>query len=135
MFAYGTTVPRGSCCSPKHITEHLNFPKEHTDPPQSYWEHVLQTYETKVELFEKNTQLILCKKGTVQQHEKHHHNSEVWRRFGAALDLTACHHEKKTNPQVYEGMLQNLRVAAHQLKISRNQNILFCPWVAHIMML
>ena len=46
---------RSHCC-PKKIAAHLKFAKEHLDVPQRYWQNILWTDETKVELFERNTQ-------------------------------------------------------------------------------
>ncbi|CDQ64762.1 unnamed protein product [Oncorhynchus mykiss] len=52
----------------KNIAEHLKFAKVHLDVPQCYWQNILWTDETTVELFGRNT---TCggKKGTAHQHQ------------------------------------------------------------------
>uniref|UniRef100_A0A803JCJ7 Transposase Tc1-like domain-containing protein n=1 Tax=Xenopus tropicalis TaxID=8364 RepID=A0A803JCJ7_XENTR len=40
----------------KNIAARLKFAKEHLDVPQQYWQNILWTDETKVEVFERNTQ-------------------------------------------------------------------------------
>ena len=52
---------RSHCC-PKNIAVRLKFAKEHLDAPQRYWQNILWTDETKVELFGRNTTLCGEKK-------------------------------------------------------------------------
>lgn len=63
-------TPQKAAAPQKNIAACLKFTKEHLDTPQHYWENVLWTDETKVELFGKNTQhYVWRKKGTAYQHE------------------------------------------------------------------
>uniref|UniRef100_A0A8C5PGB7 Uncharacterized protein n=1 Tax=Leptobrachium leishanense TaxID=445787 RepID=A0A8C5PGB7_9ANUR len=51
--------------SKKNIAARLKFAKEHLDARQHYWQNILWTDETKIELFGKNTQhYVWRKKGT-----------------------------------------------------------------------
>ncbi|KAF7644157.1 hypothetical protein LDENG_00226770, partial [Lucifuga dentata] len=112
----------------KTITAHLKFAKEHLDTPQCYWENVLWTDETKVELLGKNTQhYVWRKKGTAYQHEnipmeKYGGGSiMIWGCFAASGPGPLAIIKGKMNSQVYQGILQdNVRVAVHQLKLSRS---------------
>ena len=63
----------------RHVEARLRFAKQHLDKPVNYWEHVLWSDETKIELFG-------C-------HTTHH----VWRRNGTA------HHPNNTIPTVKFG--------------------------------
>ena len=42
--------------------KHLKFAKEHLDVPQHYWQIILWTDETAVELFGRNTQHYVSRK-------------------------------------------------------------------------
>ncbi|KAJ4919274.1 hypothetical protein JOQ06_022234 [Pogonophryne albipinna] len=53
---HGRTPRRKPLLSRKNIAARLKFAKEHLDVPQHYWQHILWTDETKVELFGRNTQ-------------------------------------------------------------------------------
>ena len=53
---YGRTPRRKPLLTKKNIAAHLKFAKEHIDTPQRYWQNVLWTDETKIELFGKNLQ-------------------------------------------------------------------------------
>ncbi|KAI4901432.1 hypothetical protein NFI96_001514 [Prochilodus magdalenae] len=64
---------------PVHIQARLKFAREHLDVPEEYWENVIWSDETKVELFGKNT------------------NRRVWRKVNAEL------HPKNTIPTVKHG--------------------------------
>uniref|UniRef100_A0AAR2ITL0 Transposase Tc1-like domain-containing protein n=1 Tax=Pygocentrus nattereri TaxID=42514 RepID=A0AAR2ITL0_PYGNA len=64
---------------PVHIWAHLKFAREHLDVPEEYWDNVLWSDETKVELFGTNT------------------TRRVWRRVNAEL------HPKNTIPTVKHG--------------------------------
>ena len=96
----------------KNIAAHLKLAKEHIGTPQWYWQNVLWTDETKIELFGKNTQrYIWHKKGT-----EHHHeniiptvkygggNIMIWACFGPG-QVTII--EGKMNSQVYQKILQD----------------------------
>ncbi|KAI4888607.1 hypothetical protein NFI96_004255 [Prochilodus magdalenae] len=64
---------------PVHIQARLKFAREHLDVPEEYWENVIGSDETKVELFGKNT------------------TRRVWRKVNAEL------HPKNTIPPVKHG--------------------------------
>ncbi|KAI4899905.1 hypothetical protein NFI96_019485, partial [Prochilodus magdalenae] len=64
---------------PVHIQARLKFAREHLDVPEEYWENVIWSDETKVELFGKNT------------------TRRVWRKVNAEL------HPKNTIPTVKHG--------------------------------
>ncbi|KAJ4935272.1 hypothetical protein JOQ06_016808 [Pogonophryne albipinna] len=53
---HGRTPRRKPLLSRKNIAARLKFAKEHLDVPQHYWQNILWTDETKVELFGRNTQ-------------------------------------------------------------------------------
>ncbi|KAI4892929.1 hypothetical protein NFI96_014175, partial [Prochilodus magdalenae] len=65
--------------TPVHIQARLKFAREHLDVPEEYWENVIWSDETKVELFGKNT------------------TRRVWRKVNAEL------HPKNTIPTVKHG--------------------------------
>lgn len=67
---YGRTPPRKPLLTKKNIAARLKFAREHIDTPQRYWQNVLWTDETKIELFGKNTQHYLWRrKATAYRHE------------------------------------------------------------------
>uniref|UniRef100_A0AAR2K185 Transposase Tc1-like domain-containing protein n=1 Tax=Pygocentrus nattereri TaxID=42514 RepID=A0AAR2K185_PYGNA len=67
---YGRTPRRKPLLTKKNIAARLKFAKEHIDTSQRYWQNVLWTDETKIELFGKNTQrYIWRKKGTAHHHK------------------------------------------------------------------
>ncbi|KAF7643573.1 hypothetical protein LDENG_00237070, partial [Lucifuga dentata] len=100
----------------------LKFAKEHLDTPQHYWENVLWTDETKVELLGKNTQhYVWCEKGTAYQLKYGGRNIMIWDCFAASGPGSLAIIEGQMNSQVYHGILQdNVRVAVRQLKLSRS---------------
>ncbi|KAJ4933683.1 hypothetical protein JOQ06_030507 [Pogonophryne albipinna] len=53
---HGRTPRRKPLLFRKNIAARLKFAKEHLDVPQHYWQNILSTDETKVELFGRNTQ-------------------------------------------------------------------------------
>lgn len=67
---HGRTPQRKPLLLTNNIAAGLKFAKDHLESLQHYWENVLGTDETKVELFGKNTQhYIWHNKRTVYQHE------------------------------------------------------------------
>lgn len=50
---YGRTPQRKPLLAKKNIAAHLKFVKESIDTPECYWQNVLWTDETKIELFRK----------------------------------------------------------------------------------
>ena len=60
---HGRTVP-------KNISASLKIAKVHLEVPQRYWENILWTDETTIELFGRNTQhYVWRKKCTAHQHQ------------------------------------------------------------------
>lgn len=112
-----------------NIAACLKFAKEHIDTPQWYWQNVLWTDETKIELFVKNTQhYIWCKKGTAYHHENiipavkyGGGNIMMWACFAASGPGQLAIIEGKMNSQVYQTILQdNVRMSVRQLKLCRS---------------
>ncbi|MBN3292713.1 TCB1 transposase, partial [Polypterus senegalus] len=103
------TPRRKPLLSNKNIAECLNFVKEHLDTPQQYWENVLWSDETKIELFGRNKQnFIWRKKGTAYQHQNIiptvkyvEGNIRIWACFAASGPGHLAIIEWKMNSQVY----------------------------------
>ena len=92
----------------------------HLDVPQRYWQNILWTDETTVELFGRNTQhYVLGKKGTAHQHQnliptvKSSRGSiMVWGCFAASGPGQLAIIDGKMNSQVYQDILQeNVRLS------------------------
>jgi hypothetical protein len=67
---HGRTPRMKPLLSKKTIAALLKFVKVHLDVPQRYWQNILWTYETTVEMFGRNTQhYVWRKKGTAHQHQ------------------------------------------------------------------
>ena len=79
------TPRRKPLLSKENIAAHLKFAKEQLNVSQNYWQNILWTDETKVELFGRNTQHYLWRK---KRHNtpksKPHPNCEVWWSMDAA---------------------------------------------------
>ncbi|KAI3358291.1 hypothetical protein L3Q82_002991 [Scortum barcoo] len=76
---YGRSARKTPFLKKRHVEARLKFAKQHLDKPVEYWENVVWSDETKIELFG-------C-------HTTHH----VWRRNGTA------HHPNNTIPTVKFG--------------------------------
>lgn len=98
---HGRTLWRKAFLSKGNITACLTAARKQLESPQHYWENVLWTDETKVELFGKNTQQYGVEK-TLHTNMK---TSSVWQRkegrgnikslgcgLPPGLDWTALHH-------------------------------------------
>ena len=59
---YGRTPQKKPLLSRKNIAARLKFAKVHLDVPQRYWQNIMWTDETTVELFGKNTQTYMWRK-------------------------------------------------------------------------
>ena len=59
---HGRTTRKKPLLSKKNIAAHLKFAKVHLDVSQRYWQNILWTDETTVELFGGNTQHSVDKK-------------------------------------------------------------------------
>jgi hypothetical protein len=120
---------RRHCYPQKNIAAHLKFTKEHLDVPQSYWQNILWTDETKVVLFGRNTQqYVWRKKGTAHQHQNLIPNVKygggsimVWGCFAASGPGQLAIIDGKMNSQVHQDILQeNVRLFVRQLKLNRS---------------
>uniref|UniRef100_A0A8C5PUM9 Transposase Tc1-like domain-containing protein n=1 Tax=Leptobrachium leishanense TaxID=445787 RepID=A0A8C5PUM9_9ANUR len=125
---HGRTPRMKPLLSKKNIAARLKFAKEHLDVPQHYWQNILWTDETKIELFGKNTQhYVWRKKGTAHQHQnliptvKHGRGSiMVWGCFAASGPGRIVVIDGKINSRVYQDILQeNVRPSVRQLKLCR----------------
>ena len=59
---HGRIARRKPLLSKKNIAAHLKFAKEHIDDPQDFWNNVLWTDESKVELFGLNEKCYVWRK-------------------------------------------------------------------------
>ncbi|CDQ72897.1 unnamed protein product [Oncorhynchus mykiss] len=67
---HGRTPQKMSLLSKKNIAARLKFAKEHLDVQQRYWQNILWTDSSKMELFGRNTQHSAWRiKGTAHQHQ------------------------------------------------------------------
>ena len=126
---YGRTPRRKPLLTKKNIAARLKFAKEHSDTPQRYWQNVLWTDETNIELFGKTTQhYIWRRKGTAYHHENiiptikyGGGNIMIWACFAASGPGQLATIQGKMNSQVYQTILQdNVRMSVRQLKLCRS---------------
>ena len=126
---HGRTPRKKPLLSKKNIAARLKFAKVHLDVPQRYWQNILWTDETTVELFGRNTQhYVWRKKGTAHQHQnliptvKYGGGSiMVWGCFAASGPGQLAIIDGKMNSQVYQDILQeNVRLSVCQLKLNRS---------------
>jgi hypothetical protein len=99
---HGRTPRKKLLLSMKNIAAHLKFAKVHLDVPQRYWQNILWTNETTVQLFGRNTPHDVEKKRHSTPTSKPHPNCKVWWREHHGLELlcclrawTACYHQRK----------------------------------------
>ena len=129
MVLMGGHHRRSHCCPKKSIAARLKFAKVHLDIPQRYWQNILWTDETKVELLE-GTHNTMCqeKKGPAHQHQnlistvKYGGGSiMLWGCFAASGPGQLAVIDGKIHSQVYQDILQeNVRLFVHQLKLNRS---------------
>ena len=129
MVFMGEYRGRSHCCPPKNIVARLKFAKEHLDVLQRYWQNILWTDETTVELFGRNTQHYVWRKnGTAHQHQnliptvKYGGGSiMVWGCFAASGPGQLAIINRKMNSWFYQDILQeNVRLSVRQLKLNRS---------------
>ncbi len=89
----------------KHVEARLKFAKEHLEKPVDYWETIVWSDESKIELF--------------GSHSTHH----VWRRNGTA------HHPKNTIPTVILGVEASWFGAAFQQGVLADFILLKAGWM------
>ena len=126
---HGRTSQKKPLLSQKNIAARLKFAKEHLDVPQHYWQNIMWTDETTVELFRWNTQhYVWRKKGTAHQHKnliptvKYGGGSiMVWGCFATSGPGHLAIIAGKITSQVYQDILQeNVRLSVCQLKLNRS---------------
>lgn len=125
---HGRTPRRKPLLTKKNIAARLKFAKDHHDVPQQFWDNILWTDETKIELFGRNTQRYVWRKsGTAHQHQniiptvKYGGGSiMVWGCFAASGPGRIAVINGKMNSKIYQDILQeNIRPSVHQLKLKR----------------
>lgn len=126
---FGRT-PRGKPqLTKKNIAAHLRFMKEYLDTPWWYWQNVLWTDETKIELFGNNTQHYICRnKGSTYHHDNiiptvkyGGGNIMIWACCAASGPGQLAIIERKMNSHVYLKIRQDyVRMSVRQLKLSRS---------------
>ena len=108
---HGRTPRKKPLLSKKSIAAHQKFAKEHLEVPQHYWQYILWTDETTVELFGRNTQHCVEEKKAQHTNIKisTQPNCKVWWRGHHGLGLlcclgawAACYRRWKVNSQVYQ---------------------------------
>ena len=87
---YGRRPRRTQLLRERHKKAQLEFAKTHPDKPKSFWENVLWTDETKLELFGKAHHLCLQKTKLSLQRKEHLPYIQTWRRFSDVLWLLWC---------------------------------------------
>ncbi|KAI4898095.1 hypothetical protein NFI96_001758 [Prochilodus magdalenae] len=68
---YGRVMQRKPFLHPHHKQSHLRYAKAHLDKPASFWNKVLWTDETKIELFGHNNGRYAWRKKNTALQEKH----------------------------------------------------------------
>ena len=103
-----------SLLTKKDIAARRKFAKDHLDVPQQFWQNILWTDETKIELFGRNTQHYVWRKnGTAHQHQniiptvKYGGGSiMVWGCFAASGPGRIAVIKGKMNSKMYQDILQ-----------------------------
>lgn len=125
---HGRTARRKPLLTKKNIAARLKFAKDHLDAPQHFWQKILWTDETKIELFGRNTQRYIWRKnGTAHQPQntiptvKHGGGSiMVWACFAASGPGQITVIDGKMNSKLYQDILQeNIRPSVRQLQLKR----------------
>ncbi|KAI4903142.1 hypothetical protein NFI96_006458, partial [Prochilodus magdalenae] len=113
---------------PVHIQARLKFAREHLDVPEEYWENVILSDETKVELFGKNTTRRVWRKVNAELHPKNtiptvKHgggNIMLWGCFSAkGPGRLVCVHERMNGAMYCEILGANLLPSARAMKMKR----------------
>ncbi|KAI4900492.1 hypothetical protein NFI96_003337, partial [Prochilodus magdalenae] len=113
---------------PVHIQARLKFAREHLDVPEEYWENVIWSDETKVELFGKNTTRRVWRKVNAELHPKNtiptvKHgggNIMLWGCFSAkGPERLVRVHERMNGAMYCEILGANLLPSARAMKMKR----------------
>ena len=85
---HGRRPKRTPLLRKSHNKDQLIFAKEYQDKPQSFWENVLWTDETQIELFGNAHQQFVYRRCNEAYKEKN--NSKAWWRTHNAVGLLCC---------------------------------------------
>ncbi|CAJ0952378.1 unnamed protein product [Ranitomeya imitator] len=113
---------------PVHVRAHLKFAREHLDDPEEFWENVLWSDETKLELFGRNTTCLVWRKKNTELHPSN--TIPTVKHGGGNIMLWGCFsakgpgrliraHERMNGAMYLEILSANLLPSARPLKMKR----------------
>ena len=126
---HGRVARRKPLLTKKNMNAHLKFAKKHLDDPQEFWNNVLWTDESKVELFGRHGPRYVWRKPNTAFHSKNliptvkHGGGSVmvWGCFAASGPGRLAIIEGTMNSALYQRILQeNVRLSVRELKLKRS---------------